>query len=581
MPIACLVLLSGLDDLYLAVVCAREWFRKRNAAGAVPGPALRDIPQKRIAIYVPCWHESAVIGNMIEHNVAAIEYRDYDFFIGAYPNDPPTLDVAHGLEGRFANVHLAVCPHDGPTSKADCLNWIYQRMLQFEQDRGVRFEVMVTHDAEDLIHPESLLTTNRYIGAYDMVQIPVLPLATPLTMLTHGVYCDEFAEFQLKDMPARGFMGSFMPSNGVGTGYARDALEKLADSASNRIFEPVCLTEDYENGMRLHRMGCRQLFVPIEWGKNGIVATREFFPSQLTTAVRQRTRWVTGIALQTWERHGWPGPAGVAYWLWRDRKGLVGSPLSLLTNLLAVYGTVTYCYAQITGTAWGVGLQRVWFPLFIGTMLLQTFHTGVRMAAVAKIYGWVFSLGVPVRTFWANYINCEATIRAVFRYTRAKARREPLVWVKTEHAYPSLAALSEHKRPFGEILVGSGYVDQATLDRALRERPEGMRIGEYLLQLGAISEEELYEALSLQQNVTVKRLEAGSVRPVTARSLPRRVIEQWRVLPYRIESGELYLASPEIPSDAMHCGLREFTRLRLRFQLITPANFKELVNALL
>ena len=57
------------------------------------------------------------------------------------------------------------------------------------------FEVIVTHDAEDLIHPDSLRWINHYMQEYDMVQVPVLPLPTPGRRLTHGVYCDEFAEF--------------------------------------------------------------------------------------------------------------------------------------------------------------------------------------------------------------------------------------------------------------------------------------------------------------------------------------------------------------------------------------------------
>ena len=29
----------------------------------------------------------------------------------------------------------------------------------------------------------------------------------------------------------------------------------LADAYSNRIFEPACITEDYENGFRIKRLG--------------------------------------------------------------------------------------------------------------------------------------------------------------------------------------------------------------------------------------------------------------------------------------------------------------------------------------
>ena len=56
-------------------------------------------------------------------------------------------------------------------------------------------------------------------------------------------------------------------------------------------------------------------------GRRDFVATREFFPQTWHSALRQRTRWVTGIALQGWSRFGWRGKPGELYWLWRDRKG--------------------------------------------------------------------------------------------------------------------------------------------------------------------------------------------------------------------------------------------------------------------
>ncbi len=261
-PLALIILISGLDDLALDAICLWAWLRRRLRAHlAISSTGSRE--EKRIAIFVPLWHEHAVIAGMVEHNVSAIHYGNYHFFIGAYPNDDPTLDAVRDLEARFPQVHLAVCPHNGPTSKADCLNWIYQRMLLFEEHHGTRFDIVVTHDAEDLIHPEAFSFINAYADEYDMVQIPVLPLPTPMREFVHGIYCDEFAEWQIKDMRVRQLMGSFVPSNGVGTGFTRRALEKLATAEHNLIFEPACLTEDYENGLRLHKLGCKQMFVPL------------------------------------------------------------------------------------------------------------------------------------------------------------------------------------------------------------------------------------------------------------------------------------------------------------------------------
>ncbi|MFM2123761.1 MAG: hypothetical protein RL328_212, partial [Acidobacteriota bacterium] len=350
-PLAAAILLSGLDDLAVDLAWAWLWLKTKLQPAASlfpPGPRqLEAAPTAPIAIFVPLWHEDAVIARMLEHNLAAIRYPDYHIFAGCYPNDEPTQAAVRSVADRFPNVHLAVCPHDGPTSKADCLNWAYQNMLVFEEQNGVRFEVIVTHDAEDLVHPEELRWLNYYAGRYGFVQTPVLALPTPLTEVTHGVYIDEFAEYHTRDMPVRAALGGFVPSCGVGTGYARSALERLAEASSNRIFEPEALTEDYDNGLRLKRLGCEQAFVPIApHGVSDFVATREYFPQNFRAALRQRVRWVMGISLQSWEKFGWRGTPSEIYWLWRDRKGLLANPLSVVANAVFLYGLGTRIWSR-------------------------------------------------------------------------------------------------------------------------------------------------------------------------------------------------------------------------------------------
>ncbi|HYL35138.1 MAG TPA: glycosyl transferase family protein [Bryobacteraceae bacterium] len=583
-PTAIAILISGLDDLTLDVVCLWAWAKARwgpSARQKLSPKSAGAQAEKRIAVFVPLWREYQVIRGMLEHNVAAINYDNYHFFVGAYPNDEPTLDAVRDLEARFPQVHLAVCPHDGPSSKADCLNWVYQRMLLFEENHGVRFEIVVTHDAEDLIHPEALACINARAEQFDMVQIPVLPLPTPFPSVVHSIYCDEFSEWQIKDMPARQLMGSFIPSNGVGTGFTRGALEKLASAEHNLIFEPACLTEDYEIGLRLHQLGCRQVFVPLTQSGESILATREFFPRTLHAAIRQRTRWTMGIGLQSWERHGWRGSWGEIYWFWRDRKGLFGNPLSLLTNFLFAYGFLTWLAAQFMGTPWGLARQALHPRLLASTLFIQVIQTAVRAGCGLRVYGAFFALGVPLRAVCANWINSVAAVKAVYGYARARIKHEPLVWLKTEHAYPSRSALLQHKRKLGEILAGTSYVSESDVRQALATLPSALRLGEHLIQLGKLTEDELYEALSLQQSLPAGRLEPWRINRNVARSLPRHVIRGWHVLPFRISEGQLFLASPEIPSDELSRTLQRFTRMSLRFHLVTPHNFAELMSELL
>jgi bacteriophage N4 adsorption protein B len=579
-PVAFAILISGLDDMVVDAAWACAWLRSKLRPQAQlfpPGPrALQCAPQSPIAVLVPLWHEGEVIGGMLEHNLATIRYSNFHIFAGCYPNDSGTLDAVNAVAGRFANVHTCVTPHDGPTSKADCLNWVYQHMLLHEETTGEKFDVIVMHDAEDLIHPDELTWINYYAGRYDFVQTPVLPLATPLYRITHGVYCDEFAEYHTRDMQVRAMLGGFVPSSGVGTGFRREALEKLARSSSNRVFEPEALTEDYENGLKMFRLGCSQAFVPISLqprkGGPDVMATREFFPQTWRSALRQRTRWVTGIALQGWERFGWRGKPGELYWLWRDRKGLLANPVSLLANALWIYGFFTGAFARMTGLV---------LDLMLATFAVQIVRMVVRIGCCKRIFGGWFAIWAPVRTVYGNLLNTCATVCALARYSYARLRGRPLKWLKTEHAYPNRAALVGNHRRLGEILVGSGYLSRETLETALAACPRGVRLGEYLVSSGALTEEMVYEALSLQQGLPVIDVQPSEVSQQVARALPERVAREWRVLPFKVAEGKLHVAAPEPPSVSLSDTLRGFTSLEIRFHLMTPSAFETLTVALL
>ncbi len=457
-PLSIYLLLSGVDDLFpdILALVVRIWKKREivrlclaDAAAAVGGASLESGPGRPIAVLVPLWQEAGVIGDMMRHNLGAVAYQDCQFFLGVYPNDESTFEAVQNLAEHNRKVRLCLCPHDGPTSKADCLNWIYQHIVLYEEERGCEFACFVTHDAEDVIHPDELPLFDRFCADYDMVQTAVLPLPTPPGELTHGVYCDEFAERHSKDLPIRHWMGGFVPSCGVGTGYSRRAFQLLAETSANRVFEPECLTEDYENGLKLHRLGCRQLFVPPIPRRGEPFATREYFPSTLESAVRQRTRWITGIGLQSWERNGWPGGWRQRYWLWRDRKGLWGAPIGLLSLCVLFYAVASWSIAEASGAPWQFGTVASGATVRVlssATLVLMALRCLIRGWFVGRLYGWLFALGVPVRFLWGTWIDCRATFGALARFASARLRGRRLDWLKTEHVYPSPATLREALR---------------------------------------------------------------------------------------------------------------------------------------
>ena len=230
------------------------------------------------------------------------------------------------------------------------------------------------------------------------------------------------------------------------------------------------------------------------------------------------------------------------YWLWRDRKGLIGNPLSLLANAVFVYGVATSLWTRIGPAAARVGMA---------TLALQLLRTAIRMACVARIYGVLFSLGVPFRAVYANALNSAATFQAVGRYAVARALGRPLKWLKTEHAYPTRATLLAHKRKLGEILVSSGYLHARRLAAALASLPPSLRLGEHLVNTGRSLPKALYEALSLQQGLPVAQSRAG-VR--TRRSCARAA---------RANSSASGRCCPSAsPAAACSWRVRKFPRLR-------------------
>jgi bacteriophage N4 adsorption protein B len=577
--LAGLLLVSGLDDLVPVVICA--WHHLRGKRTAPSSENISPAEERRIAIFVPCWKEAGVIGNMVRHNLASIRYRNFDFFIGVYPNDEKTVDATRELESTLRNVHVALCPHPGPTSKADCLNWIYQKMLVCERERHAFFDTVVLHDAEDLIYPEALAVINKERAAHAMVQVPVLPLSAGFGDFTHGIYCDEFAEFQTIDMPARQYSRSFVPSNGVGTGFAREIFTRLENERGSQLFDPTSLTEDYEMGVYIHRSGFSQLFVPLHLEASGFVATREYFPRTIRSAIRQRTRWVTGIALQGWERDGWRGSWRVRYWFWRDRKGLIANPLSLLTNLVFLAGMADWLKAAVLHRPWAFGVSN---PTVVTlcwiTLVLQCVRLIFRSLCVARIFGFAFATGVPLRAFHANFVNCSASLAAMWRFATARVLRRPLVWLKTEHSYPARESLGIHRRDLADVLVSAGFLSADKLSLVQAQMLPETDLADYLLASGLVSDEDICHAISLHSGLPATRIDTTRIKTRVARSLPAHVQKRFGIVPFQVQAGRLMVAGTRAPSSSILEELKNFTRLPIEFQIIPQSNYEELRDQL-
>src|SRR5205085_7853550 len=190
---------------------------------------------------------------------------------------------------------------DAPSTKADCLNRLYEALEQDELRYGSEVRLILLHDAEDMVDPAALGLMDRALDEAEFVQLPVLPEPQAQSRWIGSHYCEEFAEAHAKALVVRQALGAALPAAGVGCAFARSMLRSIAaETGAAAPFSVDSLTEDYELGLRIKAAGGRALFLRVRGEAGRLVATRACFPSRIDFAVRQKARWIHGIALQGW-----------------------------------------------------------------------------------------------------------------------------------------------------------------------------------------------------------------------------------------------------------------------------------------
>ena len=431
-------LLFALNDLAIdAIYFSRRFWRSATIYRRFPrafgqGLSQGQGEQHYIALFVPAWDESAVIAPMLRTALTNIDYENYRIFVGHYRNDPLTgAAIASVADPRIEPVLVDA---DGPTTKADCLNNLYDALVAHEVETGRSVAAVVMHDAEDVIHPLELTLFNRLLDRAALIQLPVLPLLNRASPWIAGHYCDEFAEAHAKEMVVREAVGAAIPLAGVGCSMSRAALARIAALNQGHPFAGGSLTEDYELGLRVGELGLKTIFVrmPAVPGSRSVVASRGHFPSSFGEAVRQKARWLGGIALNGWDRLGWNGGWGERWMRMRDRRGPIAAMLLVAGYSAALLWSQMWL-AQALGAPLQVGIDPLLANLLWVNLWLLLWRIAMRILFTASAYGWAQGLLSAPRIVVGNMIAVCAAFRALSVYLA----RAPLVWDKTRHTFPA------------------------------------------------------------------------------------------------------------------------------------------------
>ncbi len=433
-------IVSALDEMAIDLSWLFLRLTGRATAGRIGSTDAERPLLARAAVLVPAWHEAVVLEAMVAHTLAAWQQRDFALYVGCYRNDPATMAAA--IAGSGGDPRVRVVLHDclGPTTKADCLNRLYRALCADELRQGQDFASVVLHDAEDMVHPAALTVIDRALTAAEFVQLPVRPETQPKGRWIAGHYSDEFTEAHGKALVVRDAFGAALPAAGVGCGFSRTALADIArlrgEEGKSGPFAADCLTEDYELGLLIARSGGRSKFLRLRDAEGQLVATRSYFPARFDQAVRQKTRWIHGIALQGWDRLGWQWRPIELWMMLRDRRGpLTALVLAAAYLILVVEAALTL--AQQAG--WIPPLAK---PPVLTTMIWLCFaslvwRAAVRFAFTTREYGVAEGIRAVLRIPVANLIAIIAGRRALWAYLRS-LNGSAAVWDKTAHdAHPA------------------------------------------------------------------------------------------------------------------------------------------------
>ena len=432
-------LIGAIDEF--AIDIAYLWLRitRRIGTGRIDADELAANPLSgRVAVFIPCWQESQVIGATVTHALTVWPDPELTIHIGCYANDPETLAAARALAARDRRVRVVVNSAPGPTSKADCLNCLYRALEDEEAVSGRAVRMIVLHDAEDMVDPLALKLFDIALDHAAFVQMPVLALPKPGSPFVAGHYVDEFCEAHGKAMAVRDGLGAGVPGAGVGCAVSREAVRAVAEMRGGRgPFAADSLTEDYEFGLDIAAMGFRTRFLRMRTREGRLIATRAYFPGRIGASVRQKTRWIHGIALQGWDRMGWGKGLARRWFDLRDRRGPLAALLLFVAYALLAAMAVSWV-AQSLGMIAPVSPGPVLRILLIANFAALVWRAAIRAACTGHEFGWREGVLAVIRIPVSNTIAILAGRRAIFAYLRT-LRGGPIVWEKTEHRdHPTL-----------------------------------------------------------------------------------------------------------------------------------------------
>ncbi len=438
-PFALLLAIWALNALLMLVVAVATSSRmlytwqlpERVGIAGHAAPIARS--RLRFSVVVPARKEPILEQTLLGLLRSDYPHDHYQVVVVIGHDDPETFALAQGVADDFANVTVVV---DTNETKS--------KPLALEAARPMcTGDLVGILDAESIIAPALLKHVNALAVAHPEVGIfqgpvqlmnhragPWRPPVDAGPMRRLGAWlnggtswwrarnCVEYYGWFMSRLRFQAQAG-VVPLGGNTVFVRRPALEQLGG------WDPACLTEDCDLGMRAAALGLRTLvFLRPD------LATREETPDTLSGLVVQRTRWMSGF-IQVLRKRDWTAlppkkrllaVEALTMPLFQAYAGLA----AIVSILLAIWLRapvilVLWACVPLLITLVNLALEHALFCDFTRTFdLARTPVDSVRFILAGPVYQLVLSV---------------SAVRAVYRLARGDTR-----WEKTAHSGQHLAA---------------------------------------------------------------------------------------------------------------------------------------------
>ena len=128
----------------------------------------------------------------------------------------------------------------------------------------------------------------------------------------------------------------------------------------------------------------------------------------------------------------------------------------------------------------------------------------------------------------------------------------------------------------GEILKAAGFVDEARINEGLRlQKESGLKLGQALLKLGYINEEQLARSLGRQAQLPFVDLSKGSIPAEVVNLVPAERAREFGILPVKVSGNEVIVAVAD-PIAVFHIeNLRFLLNKNFRCAITTESALRE------